>query len=103
MLCWPPRSPDNFSSLLPGGISRSLKFSAASSIASFRQAMCCVGPSSLRERCRRQMAALLPVAEQLPAVITAEVGLLPAPGLTRHDQPCVSIARTISLVRFRSA
>ncbi len=53
-----PLSPESISSRLPGGASRSPKLSAAASIASLRQAMRCVGPSNLLDRCRCQTASV---------------------------------------------
>jgi hypothetical protein len=58
MLCCPARSAASFSSRFPGGTVRSARVSAASSIASFRQAARCKGGSSFRDRLRRQMASV---------------------------------------------
>src|SRR5579875_1794431 len=57
MLYCPLRSPVSFSKRLPSGTSRSVNASAASSIASLRQATRCTGPSSRRDRWRCQMAS----------------------------------------------
>src|SRR5579875_950712 len=58
MLYWPARSPASFSSRCPGGTRRSASTSAASSMASLRQAARCSGGSSLRERLRCQTASV---------------------------------------------
>ena len=58
ILCWPLRRPNSFSNRFAGGIRRSPRDSAESSMTSFRWATRWTAGGKLRERCRRKMRSV---------------------------------------------